>query len=225
MIDATLEIRRLNDSFRRSLSGGGKMAEFLSRERSRLAASLADADTLKSKVDELRKTVEDLEQLFAVHSEAKNLLHDRGVEISHLLRVYQPRAGRMGEERDLFQRVIEFVQPIEENLPPPMGDDLRTYAGQLIQFGEETRSGRLRIRLERALGLGPISRDIVLDLGDVAAIEMEFPNLSDSFMKACRKAVELNFPKGSDGILTWVKEAVRKQEILAHLQQFDLLSN
>jgi hypothetical protein len=205
-------IDSLSKDLRRS--GLARTAEFLSQERGRLRASLNDADVLQSKIEELHRTVEDLGQMCATLSELKTLTHDRGVEISPLFQRFQPSAGRMSEERELFRRVVELIGPVQGNVPAPVGDDLRTYAGRLIEFGEKTRTGRLRLRVSRALGLPSISEEIVLDSDDVDTIETACPKLNERFIKSCRESIEYGAPKGSDNIVMWVTEGLRKQQTL-----------
>lgn len=192
-------------------------AEFISTERSRLRAGIADAEQMQGKMTELETTIEQIAGLADILKAFKELAAERRTEISELLQSYRPEAGHISEERESVERVVDLLRRIEDDWPPPGAEDLRTYLRRLQKFAEQSHADRLRIRLAQVVGLPVISKDIVLDVDDVAEIEDSWAQLSAGFAEAYREGLGEAPPAGSDKLVVWIKEAIQKEALLANL--------
>ena len=146
-------------------------AEYISAERSRLRAGIADGEQMHGKMGELETTIEQIGGLTDVLKAFKELAAERRTEISELLQSYRPEAGHISEERESVERVVDLLRRIDDDWPSPGAEDFRTYLRRLRGFAEQSHAERLRMRLAQVVGLPVISKNIVLDLDDVAEIE------------------------------------------------------
>jgi hypothetical protein len=199
-------------------------AEFLSRERGRLKTATDDPITMQTKLEDFQKTLDNLGELADVLRSMKEVMSERGIEITHLLQRFRPTAGHIQEDAEYFRHLVERIRPIDGKLPVPLDDDLQKYARSLVAFAEETHSGRLRVRLQQALAIPVVPKDIILDETDITVIEELWPKLSEEFCRSCRETIDADTTAGSDKIATWVREATNKQSLLNNLPSDDRFS-
>ena len=78
-------------------------------------------------------------------------------------RTIRPRSGRISEEREAIDHVVDLLGRIEDEWPSPGGEDLRSYLERLekLQASLEDRLMRIHIRRAKLLGLdAPTKLDV-----------------------------------------------------------------